>query len=397
MGKNSRRGPGGAKFQSFLILVMINSIILIGLLIHVPIVSGEPELDYIIIRDAPNGGGNPVGNRSYYLGDTDTYYAAGYNKSSGYLGDIDVGWRVTVKYIGTVTAYGNSTTFTPTNPGSTYVTVTTDSPLEKGIGNSTGVINVFNHSIDYIIITELGDDDWVGDRYYYPGEFEFFRAAGYNNTHLYQGSYAVTWTSSDPDVSIVIPSETRPYKNEFRAIGTGTCTVTADFGGGITNTTGTLTVGPNIDYFTIRDGPSNTGSPVGNRTYHVGDNDTFYAAGYNRSSGYLGDIDVVWNVDPEHLVNLTGYGNFMTFNATGPGSGIIKVYLRSWTVSAGNQSGVITVLNNSIDNIIIRDNFRGDGEWIGDRTFYVADIGLIVVAGYNNTHGYEGDFVVTLT
>ncbi|UCE36193.1 MAG: right-handed parallel beta-helix repeat-containing protein [Thermoplasmata archaeon] len=397
LGKNSRRGLWGGKFEIFLILVMINCIILTGLLINVPNATAGPELDHIIIRDAPNGGGDPVGNRSYDLGDTDTFYAAGYNKSSGYMGDIDVGWSVTVKYIGTVTAYGNSTTFTPTNPGSTYITVTTDPTLEKGIGNTTGVINVFKHSIDYIVIHELGDDDWVEDRYYYPGQYDFFFAAGFNNTHLYQGSYAATWTSSDPNVSIIVSSETKPYKNEFRAIGTGNCTVTADFGGGITNTTGTLTVGPNIDYFTIRDGPNNMGSPVGNRTYHVGDNDTFYAAGYNKSSGYLGDIVVMWNIEPERLGNGTVYANSTTFNATGPGSGIIRVSLRSWTIRTGNQTGVITVFNNSIDKIIISDNFYGNGTWIGDRTHYVGDILLIVVAGYNNTHGYEGDFAVSLT
>ncbi len=396
---SGKKGLRYRKFSVFLILGMIVSSMLIGLLMLAPTATAEPELDFIIIRDAPNNGGNPIGNMTYNLGETDTFYAAGYNITTGYIDDVDVGWEVARKYVGTVTGYGNSTTFTPTAPGSTYITAFTDPTREAGIENNTGMINVFNHSIDYIIIHELGDDDWVGDRSYYAGEWDTFFAAGFNDTYGYQGSYAVIWTSSDPNVCTITRFAIWP---DLRAIDVGACNITADFGSGITNTTGTFTVGPGIDFITIRDAPNNAGNPVGNRTYNLGDTDTFYGAGYNNTAGYVGDdFDKHWfgKHDPP-VGNLTGNGNPVTFTATGPGSMVICVHFRSWMAKEGadnvkNQTGAITVFNNSIDQIIIRNRTRGNGVWIDDRTYYEGDIDMFFAAGYNDTYGYEGDFAVT--
>ena len=47
-------------------------------------------VDYIIVRDASGGGGDWVGPRFYTLWDSDIFYAAGYNKTYGYVDNVFV-------------------------------------------------------------------------------------------------------------------------------------------------------------------------------------------------------------------------------------------------------------------------------------------------------------------
>src|SRR6267378_1904176 len=50
------------------------------------------EMDSVQIRDAPNGRGTALGNRTYYPGEKDTFYAASYNRTSGFRGDVVGHW-----------------------------------------------------------------------------------------------------------------------------------------------------------------------------------------------------------------------------------------------------------------------------------------------------------------
>jgi hypothetical protein len=57
--------------------------------------SPPPTVDYIQIRSESNGGGEVVMDKVYNLDNTDTFYAAGYNFTSGYIDDVEVSWSIT--------------------------------------------------------------------------------------------------------------------------------------------------------------------------------------------------------------------------------------------------------------------------------------------------------------
>jgi hypothetical protein len=99
-----------------------------------------PTVDFIQIRDAPDGGGNVVTTATYNAGDTDTYYAAAYNRSVNYLPEVEAIWSCDDTSVGNVTSPGNSTIFTAqqvATDGTCTVTAT-----YNGITNSTGVLTV---------------------------------------------------------------------------------------------------------------------------------------------------------------------------------------------------------------------------------------------------------------
>ncbi|MCK5548425.1 MAG: hypothetical protein KAI64_05380, partial [Thermoplasmata archaeon] len=214
----------------------------------------------IIIRDAPNDGGSWVNDTTYYVGDQDTFYAAGYNNTTGYYGDVEASWYSTDHEVGRVTSPGNSTNFTAVSAGSVVVTAHYP-PYQTWphLENETGTITIIHHPIDYIIIRDEphGKGDWVGDRTYYQGDTDTYYAAGYNNASGYQGDFASTWTSDNTSVCTVTSFG---VSTTFNAVGEGTCRVMAEFNNK-TNKTGTLTVNPVItvddsggaDYLTIQE------------------------------------------------------------------------------------------------------------------------------------------------
>ena len=101
--------------------------------------TGTVNVDYITIRDAPNNGGNPVGDVTYDEDTTGIFYAAAYNLSTGYIGDLSVTWTSNDTSVGIVTSPGNSTTFTPVGVGVCRVTASCGL-----ITNTTGILTVID-------------------------------------------------------------------------------------------------------------------------------------------------------------------------------------------------------------------------------------------------------------
>jgi hypothetical protein len=83
-----------------------------------------PTVDYIIINDAPGGGGNEILDNTVSYGFTLTGYAAAYNIAEGYLGDISVTWSV-------LNSGGASATTTP-GPG-------TSADFDSGTTSGTAI------------------------------------------------------------------------------------------------------------------------------------------------------------------------------------------------------------------------------------------------------------------
>jgi len=102
-----------------------------------------PQVDYIIIRDAPDGGGSWIGDTMYRLGNTATFYAAGYNDSLGWIEDVDASWSSDYPSIGDVDpGPATSTTFNTYNLGTCNITAD-----YSGLSNKTGVLTISSQAI----------------------------------------------------------------------------------------------------------------------------------------------------------------------------------------------------------------------------------------------------------
>jgi hypothetical protein len=97
------------------------------------VIAPPPTVDYIQIRSESNNEGVVITNIVYDLGDIDTFYAAGYNFSSGYIEDVEVGWSSTDESGVILPDYGSSTNFT----GGAVGEGTIFAVYDLGIQNST--------------------------------------------------------------------------------------------------------------------------------------------------------------------------------------------------------------------------------------------------------------------
>jgi hypothetical protein len=313
-----------------------------------------PSIDYIVIMDAPNGAGNVIGALEYDFGDTDTFYAAGFNYSSGYVKDVRVLWNTSNASIGNVTpGPGSSTTFTAnlTKIGDVKMDViitATNSSLPSP-SNSTGTITVNSPEVDYIQIRDApgGGGNEVTTKDYMQFETDIFYVAGYNNIVGYISDVIVNWESYLPNVGTVSPS-INSSSTTFSAQGTiGSTYVTAVYRPGVSDSTSTLNItGPpeaSVDYIMIRDASGGGGSVVTVLELPAGDSVTLYCAGYNTSTGnFVKDVVVTWEIDEVLGTIDTTSGSSTIFTASNaPGSDVTGNL--TVTYASASNSTFITV------------------------------------------------------
>src|SRR5439155_1571139 len=138
----------------------------------------------------------------------------------------------------------------------------------------------------------------------------------------------------------------------FYALAIGYTYVTAEpTGTTLSNTTGRLTVSAvGIGYLQIRDAPNGGGTVLGTRTYYPREQDTFYAASYNATLGYRGDVVGDWTSNDSAVCEVKGY-----YQGTAHGSsvqlllkavGVCSVTVTATTISGTrtNTTGDLTVL-----------------------------------------------------
>jgi hypothetical protein len=352
-----------------------------------------PTADDLKIRDAPNDGGNVVSTATYIVSDSDTFYAAGYNDTAGYIGDVDADWTIDAPLVGSVVAGpAGSTTFDALTAGTCTVTATNATTTTS---NSTGILTVDpgTLTIDSIKIMDaaggLGNE--VGAMTYAVYDTDFFYAAGFNGT-TYVDDVTATWQSSDSLIGAMDAALPPPTFTAQLVASDSTCVVTATYNA-MTDDTGTLTVlAPVVDYIQIQNAPDGGGTVIGDRTFSVEEVDQFYASAYNLTVGYLREIEVDWTISPA-----TGVG---TIDASGVLTNFTALEVSSdttCTVTATygtltNVTGTITVLEPRVDEIIIR-TAPDEGGIIFDSpiTMDISDTGTYYAAGYNETVGYVED------
>jgi hypothetical protein len=85
------------------------------------IITPPPTVDFIQIRSEPDNGGVVINDMIYDKDETDIYYAAGYNFTSGYIRDVEVTWGSTHSNGSVFPSMGTSTNFTAEDPGAGLV------------------------------------------------------------------------------------------------------------------------------------------------------------------------------------------------------------------------------------------------------------------------------------
>jgi len=366
----------------------------VGVLVAVPReAEAQSQVDYILIRDAPNDGGSVVGDRVYHTGQNDTYYAAGYNNTTGYVGDVDAQWISDDRdVIETSWNVANSTVVTAKEYGTTQVVAASYNPTVHGFTGNLTVIS----DIDYVILRNEsgGNGTWFGDITLADDSYIYLYAAGYNSSRGYLRDVPVYWTSTNETICQTYHSgpQYRRAATQVTTNGRGNCVITGSYSPGVSNRTGSITVVSNVDYVIIRDAHDDGGLPVENQTYVLDTSDSFYAAGYNYTTGYVRDVIVMWDSSDDVVcpIVLNNSANTWLNFATSGTCHLTANY--AWI--AFDMTGTLTIIFD-VDYVVIRDSADGGGQPVTVKSLLLGYDYYFYAAGYNRADGYRRDVVVT--
>ena len=334
----------------------------------------DPGIDYIMVVDAPGGNGNWVDSRDYMFGDNDTFWAAGYNSTSGWVQDVPVYWvfdkdgiAVGNKVVRVNYSYGTSVKVYTNGYGIASLQIHGHG-AQQNMTNNTGPLRVDVSNVASIVIqsAEGGTGTWIGDTTYNSSETDKFYPAAYDSSGNFLGDIVSNWSSLHMDVGYLWSSP--GGRNGGCQGGTGnsvSCYPMINFvagsigytyvnatpvGTSLLNTTGNITVtGVKVDYVQIRDAPNGHGQALGNRTYYVREQDTYYAASYNFSKGYRGDVSGDWTTNDTNVCKVKGYsGN----QAHGISVQLLLVGVGTCTVTV-NATTVSGMVSNTTDTLTV--------------------------------------------
>jgi hypothetical protein len=356
-------------------------------------------VDYIVIVDSPGTGLTDISNQALDVTMTLTGYAASFNNTAGYLGDISVTWTVTPAAFedAFVTDPGPATT-TTFNAGT--IGGSADWTADDGfLHTDTVTITINPPTVDYIDIVDTAGTgiDSIADQPVIVGYIITGYAASFNNSIGYIGDVTVTWTvtplgledaTTDPG-----PADTANFNSG--TIG-GSVDWTADYGGGIIDTVTITITPPTVDWIDIVDTGSAGAPTIPDQTVHVGITITGYAAGFNTTSGYIGDVIVDWFVTPsgvEDAYTDLGPADTADFNSGTVGGSV--TWDADYNFGQATDSVTFTIDTPTVDYIDIVDQAGTGTISVPDQTLVIGATIDGYAASFNNTIGYIGDISVT--
>lgn len=337
---------------------------------------GLDTIDYIMIVDAPNGTGSWVASRNYSFGDSDTFWAAGMNITYGWVQDVSVYWLFNSsgpmtgnRVVRTNNSYGSSVKVFTNGYGITSLRAH-GRVAQAGMTNDTGPLRVDVSNVDSVVIRfdQGGMGTWVGDTTYQSGDKDIFYEAAYDSAGDFLGDIVANWSSTNLSVGYLYSSSGRqgcdgsgtssscyPLINFYaNAIGHAYVNATP-VGTSVLNTTGKLTVnGTGIDYVQIRNAPKGNGAVLGEGTYYEREQDTFYAASYNNTYGYRGDVVGDWTSNNSAVCQVHGYSGNSAHGSSVQvimgTPGVCTVTVNATTISGmvSNITGNLTIRSRTI-------------------------------------------------
>lgn len=359
----------------------------------------DPVINFILIRSGDNGGGknlsDPANYPTYPLDYSTTLYGAEYNYTVGYIGPVDAGstWSSDTLTIATVTSPGYQTTLdcNDTNVGTAIIT------LDDGVRQTTTEVTVMAVTVDYIQIRDGpgGGGEVVIDPSYPVGATDIFYGARYNYSVDYIGDVPVTstWGSSGTIVSVSPGTgiQTTITCSDTTA-GTNTITLT-DLDSGKSTTTQVTVLDPTVDYIIIVDTAGTGATIITDQTVDVGVKIMGYAASFNNTALYIGDVSVSWSVTNTGAAALTDPDTGVSSEFDSHNAGGTATWTAQFVVGV-TDTVAFTINAPTVDYIQIRTASGDAGEVVTTWEFNVdaADTDeQYHCAAYNYSVGFIGN------
>jgi len=357
----------------------------------------QPTVDYILLTNTPGGTPYNLALQTLNVDLSMPIYASGYNNTDNtYLWLVEVEWTDVPDGGDFNATPGTSVTFTGRNEGVTSTITGLNSILAVSDNFDVEIVNL---SVDYIVLVdELGVE--LTTVTLDVGEEITIQAFAYNSVGpTLLGPWVVAWTDS-PDLG------------EF-SVDTGSSTIfTAGLVGDTTTITGTDAVlvisddfsliinPPTVDYILIVDTSGTGATEIDDQAVNVGVTIIGYAASFNITALYIGDVQVTWSVTNENdatasteplLDSITS--DFYSGNHEGTAT---------WTAQFAvdiTDTVEFTINPPIVDYIQIRTEAGDAGVIVTTAEFNVdgADTAQYHCAAYNYAAGFIGDMAADWT
>ncbi|UCE36582.1 MAG: PKD domain-containing protein [Thermoplasmata archaeon] len=342
------------------------------------------DVDYTLIRDAPQGTGNEVTQKVVEVGTSTTLWVACYNNRLGFVEDGDFTiWSED----------SGGSLITITSPGSSTLI---QAGMDGGIVNLTadylGLViyaDIWVPTVDFINMTNTPGGVELTTVLMGANQYVTAYASGFNSTTGYVKLIDVDW---DESAGLGVLSNDSGTSTTFTSGVTGGLTTITGQNLSLVNSFEVNISTAKVDYIQIRDSPDNGGSIVTSITLDVGESDKLYAAAFNLSAGYLGDyITTTWSESSTgSVITVSPDGGFTTVTAQLIG-GVS-------TITADNDGAqnftTVSVNAPTTDYILIRDAPYGGGKNLCDIANYpsypVGHTTEFYGAKYNVTADYIG-------
>ena len=262
--------------------------------------------------DGEDTGTTEITDITVDIGFTLQGWAASFNDTIGYIGDLSVLWSVD-------NTGSNATTDPPSGSNSTFYSGwfggTATWTADDGSGHSDSVIFTVNPpEIDYILIVDTPGSGAteIPDQIIDVGETHLGWAAGFNFTAGYVSDVNVTWNVGNTGSSASTSPLLGTNSSFYAGIVEGSAILTADDGQGHTDSVVFTINPPTVDYISIRDAPDGGGNIIDDPSYPVGAQVRFYAVLFNVTSGFIANAPntTVWDSDDDALISLSSIGEY---------------------------------------------------------------------------------------
>ncbi len=341
----------------------------------------EGDISYIVIMDAPGGGGSIITSLGLTADESLTAYAASYDANNNYLGDISVIWSTTGT-LDDVQTTGTSFTFSPiTAPASGTITATSGD-----FSDVTGTISVSVGALSEIRINDVtgAGGEEIGDVSMMTDETLMLHSAGYDSDGNYIAMYDAVWSSTGT-LDAVSGTGISYTFDPITASTSGTIVATYD--DIPPDVTGTISVNHGTaDHIIITDSPD--GTEIGSLNLIVNQSYTLYASSYDQYDNFVSLVSANWSTTG-NLDNQSNVGISFTFTpVTAPTSGTI---IANSGLLDNDETGTINVDLGSLSSIVIRTGPGGTGIEFDNYNMTADDSVTLWAAAYDVGGNYLGD------
>ncbi len=351
-------------------------------------------LAYVKIVEGPSGDGAELDAKNLTADQTLTLHAAGYDASDNYLGDQTVTWGATGSLAPAPSFSGTTFTFSPTTaPANGTITA-----IHASVpGDETGTISVGVGAEHHVLVLQGGNGETaeVSATALSTGATLTVHAASFDADQNYVQDVSVNWILSN---NIGALSTASGVSTILTTTTPGSAVLTADHASLLDDASGTITVNTgNVASIKIRTAPNNGGDEVDVLSLTTDDETTFYAAGYDGSDNYFGDVSVTWTNSGTLEPTVNANGSSFTFSPTkGLGDGSISgTIIATYPGNISDATGTIAVFPGApVGQITLTANPSGlpsDGASLSQIT---SDV---ILDAENNPVGAGKLFSVTIT